>query len=528
MGFSVIPQKQNKQPYISWEKYQHELPSTNEINNWFSEWPNAMIGIITGAISGITVIDIDGKQGLDTMEDLLPDDFRCPAVRSPRGGRHLYFQYNEKLVTRSRDLPDIDTKSDGGLITAPPSVNADGKIYEWVDCFHIMRTPLPKVPQKYIEAVSSFREQRYPNLDIGDVNIEFSQGHRDETLFHVAYSLIKGGMQPENVEKVLINLSAVCNPPFPKNEALIKVRSAVERAFKKDRNLPQEIKDWVSVTTGVFGVTDIYNALHLVTPEEKNYARQILRRLKESHMVEAYGTRADVYRRVSADCVVMDFRNAQVEPLRVDWPLMIGDYFNTYSKNICVLAGAFDAGKTAFLLDFIKRNMHKWEVHYFNSEMSPEELRMRLDKHEDLVLDDWNFTAYERTDHYNDVIKPDAINIIDYIENNDNFYRIGDRIKEIHEKLGKGIAIIALQKEHGALFGRGGEFTAQRARLYVSIDKGVARIVKAKNRKDPAVNPVGLELKYKLVNGWKLIPVDGWYEPEEERGHWFKEWGVKK
>lgn len=519
LRWSVIPQKPNKVPFIHWEKYQHQLPSREEVEEWWTSWPSAMIGIITGKISGITVVDIDSQQGKELVDKLLPDDFKCPCVRTPKGGRHLYFLYDKRLVTRTQDLPGIDTKNDGGLVTAPPSIHESGRAYEWVESLNIRRVPLPPVPLKYINAVAKEQETRYP-LSVGNRDIAFTEGHRDDTLFHSAYTLIKGGMTPENAEKILLHLAEGCDPPFPKKEALIKVRSAVERAFKQERNLAKDIKEWVDVTSGIFSVTDIYLALHLVTPEDKGNARQVLRRLKDAGQIDSYGKKSDVYRRLNPDYIPMDYMNAKIEPLDIDWPLGIGQYVSVYAKNLIMIAGCKDTGKTAFMLDTIKRNQAKWDIHYFSNEMSEEELSLRLRKHQDIKLSDWKFSAYERPGLFSDVIKPDSFNVIDYIEVNKDFFEIGDQLRDIHTRLNKGIALVAIQKNRDAEWGRGGTFSAQRSRIYIALepkgkDIGTAIFRVAKNRKSD-FNPVGLSRVYKIINGWKIESDEDWGYPSSE------------
>ena len=63
MGFSVIPVKRDKKPLIAWTKYQNEAASKAQIEKWWRTWPMANVAIVTGAISGIDVIDVDSDKG---------------------------------------------------------------------------------------------------------------------------------------------------------------------------------------------------------------------------------------------------------------------------------------------------------------------------------------------------------------------------------------------------------------------------------------------------------------------------------
>ncbi len=133
-NFSVIPIRAiNKKPYLkTWKQYQTERANTEQVTQWWSRWPNAMIGIVTGKISNIIVIDVDSKAGHDALSEFLPDTLVTPVARTPSGGWHYYFRYREGLSNGVRVLSDCDVRTDGGYVIAPPSVNSSGKAYAWL------------------------------------------------------------------------------------------------------------------------------------------------------------------------------------------------------------------------------------------------------------------------------------------------------------------------------------------------------------------------------------------------------------
>lgn len=62
--WSVIPVRaHDKRPAIRWQQYLGRLATSTELDEWFLKWPNANIGIVTGAISGLVVLDIDPEHG---------------------------------------------------------------------------------------------------------------------------------------------------------------------------------------------------------------------------------------------------------------------------------------------------------------------------------------------------------------------------------------------------------------------------------------------------------------------------------
>ena len=154
-------------------------------------------------------------------------------------------------------------------------------------------------------------------------------------------------------------------------------------------------------------------------------------------------------------------------------------------------------GKTTFCLGFMLENMDKYHCLYMSNEFGGEEFRARMDGYEwaDLYKSDGTpkFEAVQRYDNYQDIIQPDAINIIDYLDPGENAYLIGDQIDSIKRKLNKGIALIAIQKgvttlntKNGVIrqskeYGVGGQFSEHRARLVLHVDMNMLWIKKAKS-----------------------------------------------
>jgi putative DNA primase/helicase len=106
------------------------------ITAWWKKWPQAMIGVPTGAPIGAFVIDIDPKDGgtvdqvLASIEaaigEPLPD---CPRVQTPRGGLHLYLAMpaGVEIGNRANVIPHVDVRGTGGYVIVPPSVRRGAK-----------------------------------------------------------------------------------------------------------------------------------------------------------------------------------------------------------------------------------------------------------------------------------------------------------------------------------------------------------------------------------------------------------------
>lgn len=280
-------------------------------------------------------------------------------------------------------------------------------------------------------------------------------------------------------------------------------------------NLSEKIKEWIDTTEGNWNTFQLDKDLFINSERERANRRLILKRLRDANYIEKTNCRDDQYKRVIIDEQAINWLSADVDseyPLKL--PFDIDSYVKIYPKNIIVIAGSSNAGKTGFLLNVAQKNMDRHDVFYFSSEMGAQEFKVRLSKfkNEDgtqFPLNKWKFKAIERSFEFNHVIRPNALNIIDYLEIYDNFYTIGTDIKKIYDKLRNGIAIIAIQKKKGEELGRGSDFTLEKSRLYITLERqfkeyGKCKIIKAKNWRTDQ-NPNQMEFRFDLLQGCKFM-----------------------
>jgi len=165
MGFSVIPvhsvkedgsctcgdpdcKNIGKHPIIAWKRQSSRRLTEREITSYWRKYPYCNVGIVTGAISGIDVIDIDGEKGLHALQECLGltfDDMPVtPMAKTPRDGYHMYYGHKSGLLikTRAGVLECVDIRSDGGMVVAPPSKHRNGGIYSWVEGRSIEDVPM--------------------------------------------------------------------------------------------------------------------------------------------------------------------------------------------------------------------------------------------------------------------------------------------------------------------------------------------------------------------------------------------------
>jgi Bifunctional DNA primase/polymerase, N-terminal/CHC2 zinc finger len=106
-----------------------------EVEEWWRRWPDANVGVVTGRVSGIVVLDVDPRSGggsaLDDLEERRGALPPTPDVQTGGGGRHLWFSSDEELPSAVL-APGLELKAERSVITTPPSVHASGRRYAWV------------------------------------------------------------------------------------------------------------------------------------------------------------------------------------------------------------------------------------------------------------------------------------------------------------------------------------------------------------------------------------------------------------
>lgn len=504
-----------KKPLIDWKEYQTRKPTRTEMMSWWGKNPKANIGIVCGKVSNLFVVDFD-KYADDYNEEkareVIPDPIKTPTVKTARNGLHYYFDNPEKDYSiKARLLPGIDYRGNGGFVVAPPSVNGNGNTWEWTLPLSTKRLPVPDPfililnnavnnTLKYYKGETTLSRQ-LSSLSSNVVKM-FELGRRDEDLFHTANILTKGGMPEEEqaqiLERLILSWGENPDPKWIQD----KIQSALKRSDRKERNLTAEVKDWLLSSSGVFLSSDVVKCLHLSSRDDQKHLSTVLRRFVAEGIIKRHGNRNGCFEIVEAlDENVIDIFSAENKALPVKFPLDVHDLVKIMPKNIIILAGEVNAGKSAYLLNLAALNMLKFETVYFSSEMGGAELKERLQNF-DFPLENWRDVKFiERASDFSTAIRPDGLNIIDFLEIHDEFYKVGALIKDIFDKLTTGLAVIAIQKNKGRDEGLGGQRSLEKPRLYMAMEPGKLKIVKAKNWLNPTMNPNGMCMEFKLAKG---------------------------
>jgi putative DNA primase/helicase len=96
-----------------------------QIAAWWKQWPDANVGVKCGRDSGVTVLDVDGEMGRETLRDLEMENGELPETPiaiTGSGGAHYYFKFEPETGNAVRFTPGLDVRTEGGLVVGVGSV----------------------------------------------------------------------------------------------------------------------------------------------------------------------------------------------------------------------------------------------------------------------------------------------------------------------------------------------------------------------------------------------------------------------
>ena len=219
-------QSSGKHPLVKWSHISKPA-SEEQIVNWWSKSPHAGLGILTGGISGIFVLDVDDRNGgYDSLYSLEQTHGSLPntvSVKTGGGGQHYYFRANGLQIPGRIGLrPGIDIKGERGYVVAPPSLHKSGRVYEW-DC-HPDEVQIADPPEWLIDLIIKTEKWREPEGGHSDETIP--EGKRNATLTSLAGTMRRRSMSPEAIQVALLQENQRrCRPPLDEKEVEMIVKS---------------------------------------------------------------------------------------------------------------------------------------------------------------------------------------------------------------------------------------------------------------------------------------------------------------
>jgi hypothetical protein len=187
------------------EGFKNATLDAKQIAAWWTENPSAQIGVPTGAVNHLFVVDIDGPDGEVAIARMsLPETF---TVETRPGRRQLWFRQPTGITTKCSAgviAKQVDIRGDGGYVIAPPSIHHEtGRPYRIVKDL-----PWTEMPAVLNDSPANGNGHAL-TTDI------IPKGKRHQTLLSVAGALRARGLSPQEVLATLRTLNAQqCEPPI--------------------------------------------------------------------------------------------------------------------------------------------------------------------------------------------------------------------------------------------------------------------------------------------------------------------------
>lgn len=238
-GWSVMPCGVDKRPLVAWGSRQRERADADQVRDWWRTWPDANVAVVTGAVSGIVVLDIDhkpgGADGAETLRDAGLDVPATRAVRTPSGGTHAYFRHpggDLRNWQKRADLPGVDARGDGGYVLAPPSRTADGD-YAAVPQTRFL--PFADPPDWLVAGMRGGHRAEKPSVSRPDGwaalwDATCTPGDRHPTLIRLVGHWREHGLgEAESAALAVVWNAKCCSPPKTDDE----IRQTVADLFRR-------------------------------------------------------------------------------------------------------------------------------------------------------------------------------------------------------------------------------------------------------------------------------------------------------
>lgn len=248
-GLAVMPVGHNKIPLIkNWTNEATKDP--DKIKAWWKQYPAANVGIVTGHLSGVFVLDIDPKNGgAQSFDDLIRTHGQLPdtvQAITGGGGKHFYFKipHGQTIPTRAGIVPGVDIRGEGGQVVAPPSVHPSGKLYEWEPDSSPELVFIADAPAWLLGLLNGHGPSGPMPQAAASTSNKIPRGQRNDELTRRAGKYRRAGLDPDEIYTALqIKDNLECDPPLDDNELRTIANSIGQKpvpAAARARNAPKE------------------------------------------------------------------------------------------------------------------------------------------------------------------------------------------------------------------------------------------------------------------------------------------------
>jgi putative DNA primase/helicase len=230
-GWPIFPLVPGAKRPLTPNGFKDATSDPGKIRAWFTEYPEANIGVPTGAVSGITALDVDvkpwkGVHGDKTLAAVLADYGALPLTPKQAtwsGGVQYFFAYAPGVRNSASKIGHgLDIRGDGGYVVVPPSVVSEDDrsgIYVW-GTLPLSEMPLAPMPDWLLARVKSGSQPKAANrAAAAAAKAVIKDGTRNATLASLAGTMRRRGMTEKAIlQALLVENTEKCDPPLGEDE----------------------------------------------------------------------------------------------------------------------------------------------------------------------------------------------------------------------------------------------------------------------------------------------------------------------
>jgi hypothetical protein len=244
---------QGKHPRIKdWVGAATVDPAT--VAEWWARWPQANVGIVSGAKSGIVVVDVDpDKGGFDSLGELCDEFGQFPETveaDTGGGGLHVVFEHPGRPIRGGAGLkcwlnrPGLDVRGDGGMFVVSPSNHTSANRYAWREGQSPHARAVAPMPDWLLrihdEATRPAAQRAAPQTPAAPANdaadfwlgkalVKADTGNRNDTGYWLALQLRDARLSENVASAAMLRYQrkvTTAAEPYTETEALATLRSA--------------------------------------------------------------------------------------------------------------------------------------------------------------------------------------------------------------------------------------------------------------------------------------------------------------
>lgn len=268
LGWAVFPiQPREKAAFYNYPEYKD--PETGNTYSWkyqatknpqrieifWTEHPDANIGVATGTASDLYVLDLDiekpgktrdGRKHFIEWQKKRGENINTntPVSKTGSGGNQIFYTCDEKIFNNGAQIYKgygVDRRGEGGYCVLPPSIHPNGKRYTWKQSPTEYKVQRPNITAfEYMGGLPAPEHEPIEYAQGYEIPEQITEGGRtDELIRYTGQIIAKNPSLTEDQIKDLIKAANLnrCKPPLDERELAKQVYPSIRR-FKSREQAP--------------------------------------------------------------------------------------------------------------------------------------------------------------------------------------------------------------------------------------------------------------------------------------------------